>query len=70
MEISYILPQRMIEPQINYVDEFQPTNGRQCSKTKKDLNVPFPNQNQSSRNPRKIGSHRDGIIFGGAMPYI
>jgi hypothetical protein len=28
----------------NYVVEFQPTNGRQCSKIKKNYKVPFPNQ--------------------------
>jgi len=40
--------------------------GGNVPKEKKDSKVPFPNQNQSSRNPRKNGSHRDGIIFGGA----
>jgi hypothetical protein len=57
-----------MEPQINYSDEFQPTSGKQGSKPEKGSKVAFPNRNQSSRIFRKLGSHKEGTILGGAMP--
>jgi hypothetical protein len=37
--------------------------------TKKNaFKVPFPNLNRSTRNCRRMGSHRGGTIFGGTIP--